>query len=144
SGSPWARSSSDRAKVTPAALIAWRSIGASRYGFPPARFSRGVQARISEIVPRARASSAAEGLGGRRLLAQVARGWKIGGHVEDAVGSDRDDRRSFDVGAPDPPGQGSGEPIFWQRRLFGQRKRGHVSSRSARSALTAPRRLSSL
>ena len=112
------RSSSDRAKVTPAALIAWRSIGARRNGCPPARSSRGVFARISDIAPRRGPWARAERLGGRRLLAEVAHGRKIGAHVENAVGSDRDDGRSFDVRAPDPPGQRSREPIVWQRQLL--------------------------
>ena len=92
----------------------------------------------------ARAPNAAERLGGRWLLAEIAHCREVGGYVENPVGPNRDDGGPFDVRAPNSSGQGAGEPVVGQRRPLRQRELSHVFSRAKPTALTAPQRLSSL
>ncbi len=97
------RSSIEIAKVTPAALIACRSIGASSQGLARSRVRGGVLARSVAHVAERFALDRAHARGGIGHLAQVAHGRAERGDVERRAVSDRDHRRPVEVRPPDPP-----------------------------------------
>ena len=121
------RSSSEVAKVTPAALIACRSIGASSHGrsriaavaaayWRERRRSR----RSARPPPRAAAAAGSAASQRSRIVA------KVGADVENAPSRDDDDRRAADVRPPDPADERAGEAVGGQRRRGGQFKRRHL------------------
>ena len=110
------RSSIDRGNVTPAALIACRSMGASSHGLPASRVSGGVLARISSSAPMRGPLPLRTSARRFRRLGEVAHGGGELGDVVDAVGADRGDRGALDVGQPDASHERAGCAVLRQRR----------------------------
>ena len=76
------RSSMEMAKVTPAALIACRSTGASSQGLVSSRLSAGVLARMSSSEPTRSPRRLGQRAGGVRRLAEVAHRREAAGDVD--------------------------------------------------------------
>ena len=99
------RSSMEMAKVTPAALIAWRSMGVSSQGRVGSRVSGGVLASKSVEGANRFPDGCAQGGGGVRGFAEVAHGGIDGRDILNGSVTDHDDGRAGLIRPPDPPGE---------------------------------------
>ena len=116
--------------MTPAALIACRSIGARRRALAGSRLSRGVQGENILERADARAFRLAQTISGRGRFAKVAHGGKGLADVEDAVLPDCGDRGSLDIRPPDARRERAGVPVRGQGHFLAQ-----VQSRHGRSPM---------
>ena len=106
------RSSSEIAKVTPAALIACRSFGARNQGFARLRFASAVLARIAAKLVKAFARTCSS----RRRPGSASRTGRASSRMRrvmsiDAVVAQHDDRRAIDVRAPHASDQRAGGAV---------------------------------
>ena len=146
------RSSIEVAKVTPAALIACRSIGASSQR--PRRIAATLLVCWQGLRPARRRARRrpAQGRRGVGLLAQIAHRRKRRDDVDQPFGAHRDDRGAVQFRPPDPASQRAGIAVGRQRGLVGeiqvQSRHGEArrssTPRRSREGLTLARHLISV
>ena len=136
--SPRARSSItrsiiDRTNVTPAALIACRSIGASSQGLPRSRPSVGVLASTSSSLPIRSPVAARRRSAGASVSHRSRMVGKRGRYVDQVTVAHGNDRGAADIRSPDPPRQRGLRAVVGQHRLQRVTKCGHRVSSPSRT-----------